>query len=88
MLTQVLAAELSQYNIRVNAVAPGLVRTRLSQGLWEDEERYKKTIAHIPLRRMGQPEDIASAIVFLASDAAQYITGHTLLVDGGLLLSH
>ena len=88
MLTQVLAAELSQYNIRVNAVAPGLVQTRLSQGLWEDEERYKKTIARTPLRRMGQPEDIAGAIVFLASDAAQYITGHTLVVDGDILLSH
>jgi dehydrogenase/reductase SDR family protein 4 len=88
MLTEVLAAELSQYNIRVNGVAPGLVRTRLSQALWQDEERHKKAIARIPLRRLGQPEDIASAIVFLASDAAQYITGHTLVVDGGLLLVH
>ncbi len=88
MLTEVLAAELGQYNIRVNAVAPGFTQTRLSSALWQDEKRYKKTIDRIPLGRMAQPEEIASTIAFLASDAAQYVTGRTLVVDGGMLLTH
>jgi len=87
MLTKVLAVELGQYNIRVNAVAPGLVRTKLSQALWEDEKRYQKTIEHTPLKCIAEPEDIASTVVFLASDAAQYVTGATLVVDGGYLLT-
>jgi NAD(P)-dependent dehydrogenase (short-subunit alcohol dehydrogenase family) len=66
----------------VNALAPGLVKTQLARALWEGpgEERVA---AHIPLRRLGLPDDIASAALFLASDAASWITGQTLVVDGG-----
>jgi NAD(P)-dependent dehydrogenase (short-subunit alcohol dehydrogenase family) len=79
-LTRQLAFELAP-SVRVNAVAPGVVKTRLSEMLWQDEPAAARM--H-PLNRLGTPEDIASAIVFLASDAAGWITGVTLPVDGGL----
>jgi NAD(P)-dependent dehydrogenase (short-subunit alcohol dehydrogenase family) len=80
-ITRQLAFELAP-DIRVNALAPGLVKTQLARALWEGpgEERVA---AHIPLRRLGLPDDIAAAALFLASDAASWITGQTLVVDGG-----
>lgn len=81
-LTRVLAKELAQYNIRINAIAPGTIKTPLSWRVWKDPEILKQTIAKIPLGRMGTPEEIASSALFLASDAASFITGQTLLVDG------
>ena len=79
-LTRQLALELAP-RVRVNALAPGLVRTQFARALWErDEER---TAAHIPLQRIGEPDDIAPAALFLASDAASWITGQMLVVDGG-----
>jgi NAD(P)-dependent dehydrogenase (short-subunit alcohol dehydrogenase family) len=82
-LTRQLALELSP-KIRVNAVAPGVVRTRLSEALWKDHE--PQVAASTALNRIGEPDDVAAAIVFLASDAAAWITGETLVVDGGLRL--
>jgi len=79
-LTRQLALELAP-GVRVNAVAPSVVRTRLSRMLWEGIEEHTAN-AH-PLRRIGEPEDVAAAILFLASDAASWITGVTLPVDGG-----
>jgi 3-oxoacyl-[acyl-carrier protein] reductase len=84
MLTKRLAWELASLNIRVNAIAPGPVMTRLSSA-WEDPERRRQLSASVPLGRMAEPEDITGAAVFLASDASSYITGHTIVVDGGLL---
>jgi NAD(P)-dependent dehydrogenase (short-subunit alcohol dehydrogenase family) len=82
-LTRILAAELAPA-IRVNAVAPGLVKTDMARALWEQGE---DTIARmVPLKRLGEPDDIASSVVFLASDAASWITGTTAVVDGGMLL--
>ena len=80
-ITRQLAYELAP-DVRVNALAPGLVKTKFARALWEGpgEERIA---AHIPLRRMGRPDDIATAALFLASDAASWITGQTLVVDGG-----
>jgi 3-oxoacyl-[acyl-carrier protein] reductase len=83
-LTRVMALELAIHNIRVNAVAPGVIKTPLSYRRWNDPKLLKETEAHIPLGRMGAPEEVAAAILFLASDAASYITGQTLLVDGGV----
>ena len=81
-LTSQLAYELGP-EIRVNAVAPGLVRTDLARALWEkDGDAWGE---ELPLRRLGEPEDVASAVAFLASDEAAWITGHTLVVDGGAL---
>ncbi len=82
-LTRNLAAELGP-NVRVNAIAPGLVKTDLARALWEENE---DTIArHLPLRRLGEPADIAATALFLASDAASWITGQTFVVDGGATL--
>jgi 3-oxoacyl-[acyl-carrier protein] reductase len=82
MLTAVLAHELGPLRIRVNAVAPGLVRTELARALW-DAERGPAEERLVPLGRLGSPPDIAAAVCFLASDDASWITGVTLRVDGG-----
>ncbi|MBX3314346.1 MAG: SDR family oxidoreductase [Actinobacteria bacterium] len=82
-VTKQLAAELAP-SVRVNAVLPGLVKTDMARALWErDEERIA---AHVPLHRLGEPEDIARAATFMCSDHASWITGTTLVVDGGMLL--
>lgn len=83
-LTKQLAAELAP-KVRVNALAPGLVKTDMARALWEPNEAG--IAARLPLRRLGEPTDIANAAVFLASDAASWITGHTLVVDGGALVA-
>lgn len=82
-LTKTLAAELAP-SVRVNAVAPGLVKTDMARSLWEAHEAA--IAKRMPLARLGEPEDIAAAVLFLASDAASWITGHTLVVDGGALI--
>lgn len=79
--TRQLAFELAP-QIRVNALAPGLVKTKLAAALWEGEGE-KRIAEHIPMRRLGVPDDIATAALFLASDAASWITGQTIVVDGG-----
>ena len=83
-LTRQLAGELAP-EVRVNAIAPGLVKTDFARALWEPERGGDRR-SMMPLKRLGEPADIANAAVFLASDAADWITGHTLVVDGGLLL--
>jgi len=83
-LTRQLAYEMAP-GVRVNAIAPGLVKTDMARGLWEGREPEQSR--RIPLRRLGETADIASAAVFLASDAASWITGHTLVVDGGAMIA-
>ena len=84
MLTRVLARELSNYSIRVNAIAPSLVRTELGRPSWGDPEALKLAESAIPLGgRIAEPRDIVGAALFLACDASSYITGHTILVDAG-----
>ncbi len=83
MLTQVMAKEWGQYNIRVNAIAPGIIKTRLSEALWKDPAVNVKAVASIPMMRLGEPEEVAGAVVFLASKAGSYITGETIVIDGG-----
>lgn len=82
-LTRNLAAELGP-SVRVNAIAPGLVKTDLARALWEENE--DAIARHLPMRRLGLPDDIAATAVFLASDAASWITGQTIVVDGGATL--
>jgi NAD(P)-dependent dehydrogenase (short-subunit alcohol dehydrogenase family) len=83
-LVRTAALDLAQYGIRVNAVAPGIVKTRLSQFLTDDPVEGPAYLERVPLRRFAQPADIAEAVLFLASDAAAYITGEQLVVDGGV----
>jgi hypothetical protein len=78
-----LADEMAPQRIRVNCIAPGLIRSFASGKVWRDPERLKVAEATIPLGRIGEPEDIAGAVVFLASNAGSYVTGTTLHVDGG-----
>lgn len=81
------ANELGRYGIRVNAVCPGLIRTPLTRQFFNEERYLREYFRHIALGRGGEPEEVANAIVFLASDLASYITGTTLIVDGGQLAS-
>ena len=78
-----LAVEWGPSNIRVNCIAPGLVRTDFARALWDDADNYAKAVAAYPLGRLGESEDIAGAAVFLASQAGAWVTGQTLVVDGG-----
>ena len=87
MLTRVLALELASSNIRVNAIAPGITKTERLQGIWSNPELLKEWEARIPLGRMGERGDIASAALFLASEASSWVTGQTLSVDGGSVFS-
>ncbi len=84
-MTQTLAVELAADGIRVNGVAPGVIRTRLSEALWKEPKKERRVVRQVPLGRLGEPAEIASAIAFLASDDARYVTGQTLVADGGLL---
>ncbi len=86
-LARNLAVEWGPKNIRVNALAPGLVKTDFARALWEDPERLRRAETRTPLRRIGRPEDIAGAALFLATEASAYVTGQTLVADGGETIS-
>jgi 2-deoxy-D-gluconate 3-dehydrogenase len=82
-LTRTLALEWATHKINVNAVAPTYIDTPLTQRLFEDKEFLQEVLGRTPMRRLGRPEEVAAAVVFLASPASDMITGHTLVVDGG-----
>lgn len=86
MVTKSFALEWGEKGVRVNGIAPGLVKTRFSKALWSNDDIRQAVESKIPLGRMAQPEEIAGLAVFLASDAASFITGQTILVDGGSML--
>ena len=83
MLTKQLALELAKYHIRVNALAPGVVKTDFNAQFWKDPKVESRSAKMVPLGRLAEPEDIAEAVLFLVSDAAGYITGEILSVNGG-----
>ncbi|OZB15443.1 MAG: short-chain dehydrogenase [Hyphomonas sp. 34-62-18] len=82
-LARNLATEFGADNIRVNCIAPGLIKTDFAKALWENPETLKRSLAGTPLKRIGEPEEIAGAAVYLASKAGSYMTGQMLVVDGG-----
>ena len=84
-MTKVFARECGPDGIRVNAILPGLIRTKFAGALLSDAEQVERYVGNNPLRRVGEPRDIAGAAVFLASDASSYVTGEFLVVDGGFL---
>ncbi|TME70122.1 MAG: glucose 1-dehydrogenase [Chloroflexi bacterium] len=82
MLTKQLARELGG-NVRVNAVAPGLIKTRFAEALWGNQEILDRVLAQNPMARIGVPDEVAAGVLFLASDAASYVNGEVLVIDGG-----
>jgi len=83
LLTKVLAIEWARYNINVNAIAPTFVETPFSKPMFEKEGFREYVLGNIPLGRIGQPEDVVGAVIYLASEASNLVTGHVLLIDGG-----
>ena len=86
MMTEVYALELGSRGVRVNAIAPGLIQTALSEYYWEEDERNVDRFSKQPVARIGQPQEVAEVALFLASDRSSYITGQNIVVDGGFLL--
>ncbi|MDX1431643.1 MAG: SDR family oxidoreductase [Gammaproteobacteria bacterium] len=86
-LARNLAVEWGRSNVRVNCIAPGLVRTDFARALWENPETRDKALGGYPLGRLGEPEDVAGAALYLASKAGSWVTGQTLVVDGGAMIS-
>jgi glucose 1-dehydrogenase len=86
LMMKSLAQEVAPDRIRVNSIAPGAIRTPINKDAWETEEALQKLLALIPYGRIGEPEDVARAAVWLASDESDYVTGTTLFVDGGMTL--
>jgi NAD(P)-dependent dehydrogenase (short-subunit alcohol dehydrogenase family) len=87
MMTQCYALELGPKGVRVNAIAPGMIETALSEYYWKDETRRSQILGKQPIQRMGKPQDVAELALLLASDRGSYITGQTFVVDGGFMLS-
>jgi NAD(P)-dependent dehydrogenase (short-subunit alcohol dehydrogenase family) len=85
-MTKTLAVELASSNIRVNAIAPGFVDTRLASAILKNDDLLQQVLARTPMRRYGTPDEIAGGALYLASDAASFLTGHTLVIDGGMTI--
>ncbi|MBP2276231.1 MULTISPECIES: SDR family NAD(P)-dependent oxidoreductase [Sphingomonas] len=85
-LARNLAHEFGPDNVRVNCIAPGLIKTDFARALWEDPERIEAANKTVPLRRIGEPEEIAGAVVFLAAPASSFMTGQTIVLDGGVTI--
>jgi len=83
MATKVMASEWAKYNVRVNAVAPGMTRTRFSEALWSNPDILQGAMFRTPMGRIAEPEEMVGAVIYLASDASSYVTGQVIAVDGG-----
>ena len=83
MIVKNIATEFGHKNIRANAIAPGLIKTEFARALWENPEILKSALTGTPQNRIGEPDELGGAAVFLASAAGSYVNGHTIVVDGG-----
>jgi len=86
MATKVMAQQWAQYNIRANAIAPGLTKTRFSEALWKNDDILKIAMSRTPMARPADPEEMVGAIIYLASDASSYVTGQVIAIDGGVTI--
>ena len=86
MATKVMAQQWAIYNIRVNAIAPGLTKTRFSEALWKNQDILNIAMSRTPLARPAEPEEMVGAVIYLASDASSYVTGQVLAIDGGMTI--
>ena len=86
MATKVMAQQWAIYNIRVNAIAPGLTKTRFSEALWKNQDILNIAMSRTPLGRPAEPEEMVGAVIYLASDASSYVTGQVLAIDGGMTI--
>ena len=86
LLMESMAQELAPHRVRVNAIGPGAIRTPINTAAWQTPEAYKSLMTLVPYKRIGEPDDIAQAAAWLASDHADYVTGATVFVDGGMTL--
>ena len=86
MATKVMAQQWAPYNIRVNAIAPGLTKTRFSEALWKNQDILNIAMSRTPLGRPAEPEEMVGAIIYLASDMSSYVTGQVLALDGGMTI--
>ena len=84
-MTEALAVELAPYNIRVNAVAPGLIETSMIDTVKEDPKGMEAMLARVPMHRVGKPEEVSELVLFLVSDKSSYMTGSVVVIDGGWL---
>jgi glucose 1-dehydrogenase len=86
LMMKTLAQEVAEHGIRVNGIAPGAIKTKINQEVWSDPQKARDLLKLIPYGRIGEPEDVAKAALWLASDESDYVTGATLFVDGGMAL--
>ena len=86
LLMESMAQELAPHRVRVNGIGPGAIRTPINTAAWSTQEAYQELMTLVPYKRIGEPDDIAQAAVWLCSDHADYVTGATLFVDGGMTL--
>ena len=86
-MTEALAVELAPYNIRVNAISPGMIETPMIDPVKQDPKIMEAMLARVPMRRVGKPEEVSNLVLFLASDVSSYMTGSTVVIDGGWLAS-
>ena len=86
MATKVMAQQWAPYNIRVNAIAPGLTKTRFSEALWKNPDILQMAMSRTPMARPAEPEEMVGAIIYLASDASSYVTGQVITLDGGMTI--
>jgi glucose 1-dehydrogenase len=86
LMMKTLAQEFADRKIRINSIAPGAIKTNINKPVWSDEKQAEALLKLIPYGRIGEPEDVAKAAVWLASDESDYVTGSTIFVDGGMSL--
>ncbi|GAI14943.1 unnamed protein product, partial [marine sediment metagenome] len=84
-MTEALAVELAPYNIRVNAISPGMIETPMIESVKQDPKQMEAMLARVPMHRAGRPEEVSNLVLFLASDESSYMTGSTVVIDGGWL---